>query len=234
MRHYGITASSISAILAFPVIAATSDPTIPVTGRPPVASSVEFSPSNPEGGQDVTAVWVYSDLDNDAEQGSLIEWLRDGSVASTGKSWTVKTLGNTITLQARITPRSAPPADPAEGMPATSASVTVSPLINRFVTPGRAVRNQSQWVDYCTSIGARLPTAKELQALFLDSTSAPAIGSATSEMCTKYGWPLTDGSCGGESRYAYFSADYNVWVDMRSGLIGSSNPMNDGYGTCIR
>lgn len=197
-------------VIAAPALALTliSAPTSPVMGRAPTASSVAISSAAPTGNETVTASWIYNDADGDLEKESLIQWLFDHELKTTGRTYTVPaTLGKNRTLQARVTPRSAPPAYPLEGVTTYSAQVTVVPLLARFKKPDNTKRRWPDANRYCQELSppARLPTLVEMQALFLDSTSAISIPQVNNEMCDLHGWPLS-GKCGGNVNF-YWTSD---------------------------
>ncbi|MDF2412590.1 Ig-like domain-containing protein [Aeromonas sp. 1HA1] len=80
------------------------------------------------------------------------------------------------------------------------ASVTVSDsLLDYFTDPTNKLMNWSEADEFCKASDARLPTVAELQNLFIQSTSATAIGSMVEnyEMCNLHGWPLFAESCEG-------------------------------------
>jgi hypothetical protein len=51
---------------------------IAIDNTPPSASNLEFSPTEPKGGNDLSITYSYSDADSDTESGTLIRWYRSG------------------------------------------------------------------------------------------------------------------------------------------------------------
>ncbi|HDO1358654.1 TPA: DUF1566 domain-containing protein [Aeromonas veronii] len=223
--------------------AAPSSATPAVIGHLPVASAVTIAPAAPKAGETVTATWAYTDVDGDTESGTLVEWLLDGQEppAATGTSFALPSDAASKNLQVRITPRSQAPADPAQGVEVTSAGVVVAaagsinatqPTTNRYTWP--------QADAYCKGLtpAARLPTRKELQDIFVNNTSATAIGQTNYEMCDIHGWPLNGGRCGG-SLNSYWTSEagssgYHWYVSMYNGLAYNSSDTNGNQVTCVR
>lgn len=188
--------------------AASSSATPAVIGHLPVASAVTIAPAAPKAGETVTATWAYTDVDGDTESGTLVEWLLDGQEppAATGTSFTLPSDAASKNLQVRITPRSQAPADPAQGVEVTSAGVVVAA---GSINPTQPTTNLYTWPQadaYCKGLtpAARLPTSKELQDIFVNKTSATAIGQTNYEMCDIHGWPLNS-RCGGSTYYYWTS-----------------------------
>lgn len=133
-------------LFAAGVCAVTSEPSMPVFGRAPVASSVVVIPSGlagggevdatwaPSVGESVTARWVYSDADTDDERDSLVQWWSSGRDApvATGSTFTIPDDWAGEMLFASIIPRSAPPAYPTEGSIVFSDGVQVLGLDHIF------------------------------------------------------------------------------------------------------
>uniref|UniRef100_UPI001CBA64CD DUF1566 domain-containing protein n=2 Tax=Aeromonas sobria TaxID=646 RepID=UPI001CBA64CD len=122
------------------------------------------------------------------------------------------------------------------------AKLTVTYLsIGDFTPPVKGMG----WNDadaYCKGLTppGRLPTAFELQSLFINSTSATAIDQTNYEMCNTYGWPLYN-KCGGGTNWYWTiqntttSQTTHYIVSMLSGsskanLSSDSDPLNT---TCI-
>jgi hypothetical protein len=111
--------------------------------------------------------------------------------------------------------------------------------------PDTTVRRWSEADAFCKGFvpTARLPSVKELQNLYLKNTSATEIGSAqkNSEMCTIYGWPLSDGLCGGTFPGAYWTSEvtlfeigYHNAVDMMTGGRGKGQDSSASlHVTCV-
>lgn len=112
----------LAAMVANTAYAGISPAISKVIGHLPVASDLTITPVAPKAGEAVTVTWTYHDSDNDAQSGTLIEWLLEGSVfGATGNRFTLPGDAAGKALQVRITPRSAAPADPAQGRPVTTA-----------------------------------------------------------------------------------------------------------------
>lgn len=122
-----------------------------------------------------------------------------------------------------------------------SAEVEVNDeaLLGFFTTPDTITRQWGDAVAYCKGLApaARLPTRAELQNLFLQSTSATAIGQSNTEMCDVYGWPLR-GLCGGWSDTYWTSTtsgpDYHRAISMVNGGEVYTENLVRLHVTCIR
>ncbi|WP_439838006.1 Ig-like domain-containing protein [Aeromonas caviae] len=116
-------------------------------------------------------------------------------------------------------------------------------LLPFFTTPDTIKRNLRNADAYCKGLNPayRLPTIKELENLFIQSTSATATGQPNSEMCSVHGWPLGNPhQCGGTTSY------YWTWARNTTGILshhskhmGSGNTnyasINSEYNvTCVR
>lgn len=222
--------------------AAQSSLSTPVVGHMPIASAVTLTPAAPKVGETVSVSWAYDDADGDVQSASTVQWLLNGVVVAgqVGTSYTLPSDAGNKTLQARVTPVSAAPASPAVGVAASSATVTIADLMARFTRPGTFL----SWNNadaYCRQLtpAARLPTRAELQELFIDATSATAIGQINTDMCDVYGWPLPD-SCGGNGNHYWTSESdsrvgYHHIVDMRDGTSNQTgSDVSKRPFTCIR
>ncbi|HHQ4663946.1 TPA: hypothetical protein ACSPZY_004463, partial [Aeromonas veronii] len=126
------------------------------------------------------------------------------------------------------------------GLPLVPLSASVNftpPLINRFTKPPLSTYNWASADAYCRGLSpaARLPTRQELMDLFIDATSATAVGQTNYEMCDRYGWPLFGGLCDGSSS-GLWASDPGFWSNgstLYSGhyriviTTGSVDPHND-------
>lgn len=217
------TLSSLSAGLLLAALAAgaqaveVTQATDMVKGRAPEASNVAVSNQSSPGARlapsnVASASYSFSDADGDAESGTTIQWLRNGSPISgaTSATYTIQAMDNGTRLSVQITPRTnAVSTNPDMGMPIASAEQGVGVIIGDFLAPDTVLRTWSTAENYCQSRGARLPTRDELQQLFVNATSANVAdgGQANTEMCSLYGWPL-GGQCGG-SYNDYWSSTSN-------------------------
>ncbi|OFC42908.1 hypothetical protein BA189_22705 [Aeromonas hydrophila] len=121
-----------------------------------------------------------------------------------------------------------------------TAEVEVKAPLAFFTTPDTITRNWNDADAYCKSLSpaARLPTSAELQNLFIQSTSATAIGQVNYDMCDVHGWPLNDGRCGGSSYYYWTSeaaeagGHYAVYMD--NGTVNSGYDTLTYNVTCVR
>jgi hypothetical protein len=132
------------------------------------------------------------------------------------------------------------------GQPFSSATakVEVKAPLAFFTTPDPTTRNWNDANAYCKGLtpAARLPTHIELQNLFIQSTSATALGQENYDMCDLHGWPL-NGRCGSSlTASAYYWAS-NVdettgrhwYVAMNSGFTSSYNLETANYSAvCVR
>ncbi|QYM67092.1 hypothetical protein K1X80_18865 [Pseudomonas sp. So3.2b] len=96
----------------------TSEPTSRINGRAPVASNLAFDKLIPAFGDTVTLTYDFSDLDGDLEQGTTVQWLRDGQPiqGATAFSYTVAESNGDRPgerLSVEVTPRT----DPARSEP---------------------------------------------------------------------------------------------------------------------
>ncbi|MNP38014.1 hypothetical protein D3C76_1314960 [compost metagenome] len=87
-----------------------------------------------------------------------------------------------------------------------------------------------------------MPTQAELQQLFVDATSSPAFAPndgfiTNTEMCSKYGWPLS-GQCGGSAYYWSSTLDStgsHYYVTLNNGAATSrTNDSANSLAACIR
>lgn len=242
-------------LLAVMMISSThagiSPATPAVIGHLPVVSNVTITPTAPKAGDTVTAAWTYQDRDNDAQSGTSIAWFLAGSAVAgaVGNSFTLPVDAAGKVLQVRIMPRSAAPADPAQGQPVITAGITIaanqpSPSDFGFTKPANIKMQWQKANSYCIGLSpqARLPTRKELQDLFVNSTSATAADGAQTnfEMCDIHGWPLIGGRCGGGSSI-YWTREMAAIgepyiVNMSNGYTSSQTigPINLYQVTCVR
>lgn len=228
--------------------AAQSSLSTPVVGHMPVASAVKLTPAAPMAGQTVSVSWAYADADGDVQSASTVEWLLNGVVMAgqVGTSYTLPPDSASRTLQARVTPVSAAPASPAVGVAASSASVTIATNPTGSFTKPFPKMMWSEADAYCKGLtpAARLPTAAEMQALFIDATSATKIGDTNFDMCDLYGWPLS-GMCGGEThQYTGFywtstreNSYHHRYVNMTTGsasAYSSGEETLKNHFVCVR
>ncbi|MDT4860779.1 hypothetical protein FQZ97_953580 [compost metagenome] len=76
----------------------------------------------------------------------------------------------------------------------SGALVLLNPEERDFIKPDSTERTYSQALSHCDAVGALIPTADELQRLFVDATRSPAYypNSGTienSDMFYLHGWP---------------------------------------------
>lgn len=94
---------------------------------------------------------------------------------------------------------------------------------------------------YCAGLSpqARLPTRKELQDLFVSSTSATVAGGSVSnnDMCTIHGWPLFK-FCGGKTAGYWtrevFMGSIHYYVYMNDGAAYIDGDTVAYNVTCVR
>ncbi|MFM4941599.1 hypothetical protein ACET9K_08305 [Aeromonas enteropelogenes] len=237
-----------STLLVSAAHAIMSESTPKVVGHKPVASGVTLSPTAPKARESVTASWTYADDDNDIESGSGIEWLLDDVVIGQGESFILPRDSAGKSLQVRVTPRSASPADPVEGESVNSPGVVIE--VNNLLacTPGETLSNEGltftcppsttmNWSSadsYCKGQGARLPTLDELRSLHRSKT----LGRSKYSMCTEYGWPMHGGLCGG-SRNTYFTSGIfsntgqYIILYMQTGISSGSDDIGLHQVTCV-
>uniref|UniRef100_UPI00191CB336 Ig-like domain-containing protein n=1 Tax=Aeromonas caviae TaxID=648 RepID=UPI00191CB336 len=125
-----------------------------------------------------------------------------------------------------------------------TAEVEVKALLSFFTTPDTTLRNWNDADAYCRELSppARLATRHELETLFVQSTSATAIGQKNNDMCEIHGWPMSQGKCGGITNSYWNSTVRDVagnhWTtNMYDGGQSSSSSGNDNsvsYVTCTR
>ena len=227
---------------------ATSAVTTKVIGRAPTAAPTLAAGTPPTGSAIVTV--NFSDLDGDAQSGSLFEWYRYGALigGATGSSLLLDQSGiGGDRLYARVTPKTDPNiTSPSEGTATNTTEIAVpsGAILSRFIMPLTTGQAWSNADAYCNALGsgARLPALAELQEVFADTTSSPTnhpnSGYVTNlEMCSKHGWPL-NGQCGGSS-YGYWSSTpgsagnhYNV--SLRNGSASSYSDSLTYQVACIR
>lgn len=223
------------------VYAGISSPTPKVVGHMPLAYGVVIEPSPPRGGQTVTAIWGYTDRDGDQEGDSMIEWLLNGRVlyGETKKTLTLPLDSGDMLLSVRITPRSAAPADPAQGDVKTSSEIEVrTSFFHRYVKPDGIPRAWAEANAYCEALvpAARLPTRSELRNMLAESTNYKYSSDTTYEMCTAHDWPLRF-MCGGSTENYYWSSTQDLSdssgrqfaVNMTNGDMEHSAPTSMMY-----
>ncbi|HDO1324266.1 TPA: hypothetical protein P2R04_001213 [Aeromonas veronii] len=125
------------------------------------------------------------------------------------------------------------------GLPASttipSATVTFVYSLAGFIKPDTIERTWSEADAYCKGLvpAARLPTVTELQNLFVDYTSATAIGQTNQDMCDIYGWPLGGaGRCGGG--FGYYRTSSHAVVNMYNGTTFTPGDSYTTQVACIR
>jgi hypothetical protein len=102
----------------------TSEPVSTIHGRAPVASNLALDPPTPALGDTVTLTYEFSDLDGEREQGTTVQWLRDGQViqGATAFSYTLSEAEGDKAgqrLVAEVTPKTdAHISEPAVGLTA--------------------------------------------------------------------------------------------------------------------
>jgi len=220
-----LTAGLLLAALAAGAQAAdVSTVTDTVKGRAPVAGSVSIANQTspgvpPQVGHMLQVDYDFTDADGDAENGTAIQWMRGSTVIGTSSTYTAQSgdVGQSITAQ--VTPKTNPDhTEPFSGAQVTSAAVTVELGIASFITSS-IPRSWAAADGYCKGVGARLPTALELEKLFVSATSATVANGSQSnnEMCSVHGW------CSGGKAGTYWSSTVaghgaHIPVDMNSGM----------------
>ncbi|WP_421215968.1 Ig-like domain-containing protein [Aeromonas enteropelogenes] len=118
------------------------------------------------------------------------------------------------------------------------AELEVKDPLDFFTTPQIGYK-WSEADAYCKGLipVARLPTVAELQNLFIQSTSATAVGQSNNEMCSVHGWPLAS-QCGGSSG-GYWTSETSSkgrWVvNMTYNNPVDADTANNGYNVaCVR
>jgi hypothetical protein len=208
--------ATLALIISGQTLAVTSSPTETVKGRAPSITTATFTGESTSIGFPMVADVLtggytgYSDLDGDPEEGSTVRWLIDGAEVSTGPTYVPTMADKDKDLTVEVTPRSAHPADPAQGAP---VSLTRNVL---FYDPSRWVVHPTRldWQaadNYCRITvggGARLPTRVELRQTYLDGTRSKAGDGSTSssDMCTVHGWPFGSG-CDPYVNASYWTSD---------------------------
>lgn len=224
-----------------PIASSASSLTDPIQGRAPTAS-VALDPPSPTAGNTVSVSWVYNDADGDAQGSSTVELLLgDEAVPLTDGKFKLPVETATTaagkTLEARGTPRSVDTAYPAQGLLVTRSVTVKGKLVPLFTRPGLTLLSWAQASAFCTDMKKRLPSVDELQALYLDGTSATSIRSNINDMCEIHGWPLDNRICGDKTGSAYWSnvsVGYHTVVSLRTGGTGTStSPLDSHYVTCI-
>lgn len=247
-----LTTGVLLASLAIGAQADVSTTTTAVRGRAPVASGVNvINKTNPgvgvRVGDTVEVSYTFKDADGDTDNGTSFRWLRSGSAVSgaTGSTYTAGAADANETLAVEVTPKTdSVITDPASGTVVTSPDVAVEAsdgLLGNFITPPIARFSQAEGSAYCKNLGARLPTAQELQALYLDATRATVLGGsqANNEMCSVHGWPLS-AECGGYSDLYWTSemvttSPGKYWVvSMWAGVSGNDYGTGRINVTCVR
>lgn len=233
--------------LSVGVHAAISEPTGSVKGRAPVANSVVISNQSrpgvqPRVGNVLQVGYSFSDVDGDAQSGTTVQWKRGTATVGTASTYATQTADANQSLRVEVMPQTDPATtDPASGVPRASTAVTVAAAgaavgIGNFLVPTTATYTRNQAISHCSQRGARLPSSSELQQLFLERTSATAIGQTNYEMCDVYGWPL-DAMCGGVGggNYGYWSFDNPVtFVVMHRGSTSGGDVSYQRYVACVR
>lgn len=242
-------------VLATPVISNSSDA---IMGHAPTVSDIEIEPIDTKAGLQVKAgtqlkaSWTYNDADGDIEKNSLVEWFLDGELhpMHPDDSITLKYDVANKKLKVRITPYSTVTAYPNKGSSVISSEVSIAvnsctegaKLMDSknkliFTCPLTTAKKWSDANNYCKGINAKLPTRNELQALFLNMTSANIIGERSYDMCALYGWPLGGDLCGGSTSMYWTSdiaaADGHRLVVMSTGYPSYQEDSNLLQVTCV-
>ncbi|MFQ2070588.1 Ig-like domain-containing protein [Aeromonas veronii] len=110
-------------------------------------------------------------------------------------------------------------------------------MITRFLKPDPATMNWLDADNYCNSIGRRLPTVAELQALFVEISPSSGENYA---LCHVHEWPLAN-KCGGSFDDYWTSETYDplavsahAAVYMHTGLVGGFGDTQPSQVACIR
>lgn len=221
--YFGMIATP---VLATTIISSTSDA---IMGHAPTVSDIKIEQIDTKAGLQVKAgtqvktSWKYNDADGDIEKNSLVEWFLDDALhpMHPDGSITLKYDVANKKLKVRITPYSTDTAYPNKGSSVISSEVLIAvnsctqgtTLVDSkskdklsFTCPLTTAKKWSEANHYCKGIKAKLPTRNELQALFLNMTSANRIGERSDDMCALYGWPLGGDLCGGTTSM-YWTSD---------------------------
>ncbi|MBF6037328.1 hypothetical protein H8F22_00395 [Pseudomonas sp. P154a] len=252
-----VASAILLAALASGAQAAVETTTSEVKGQAPVVSALTITNKTypgrqPEVGDELSADYTFADADGDAQSGTVIQWLRGGSNIGTGAStYTTVPADTDQSVSVQVTPQTDPAiTDPFTGILVASPAVIVTAEkvdIGDFLTPDDVERTWSAANNYCIGQGARLPTVDELQKLFVNATSSPTFEpnsgyTRNNEMCSNYGWPLSD-KCGGRSDdYWAVSKTHTSngdsahdQVDMTTGLDGGAFDTDTTVQTvCVR
>ncbi|MFB2776781.1 hypothetical protein [Shewanella xiamenensis] len=179
----------------------------------------------------------FRDDDGDIEDGTLYEWLIDGSVVSSISTFTPQVEHGGQLLSLRLTPKTKN-GDPHIGRSVSTNTILVrSGLIEKFKKPDSSARIWNQAKDYCEGNGYRLPSTSELQQLFLETTKQIVVGVASNDICNRYGWPLQAMCNGSTGRYWTSEADgvgAHWGVDLAGGLIASAPDGAARHVACIK
>ncbi|MFP6800736.1 MAG: inverse autotransporter beta domain-containing protein, partial [Pseudomonas sp.] len=172
----------------------------------PVATNVKITSSNTNGtqfsgGQTLTGNYTYSHPHDVAEGASTFIWKRGDStiVGANGKTYTLveaTDVGHKITFG--VTPVSNASTDNTGLMVMSTDTAHIKSVLHPMFLLDKKPRNWADADNACKGKGARLPTYKELQALYFRATRA-TVNNGTmdnTDMCSIHGWPLYK-RCGG-------------------------------------
>jgi len=177
----------------------------------------------------------YFDVDGDIEGGTIAEWLIDGVIVEVGSSFTPLSIHGGQMLTVNIIPKSITGV-PQQGLPISGNNgISIrSQLIDKFFIPDKSVHLYNEAISLCANGGGRLPTVLELQEVYKEASAAININSTTHfDMCTKYGWPMAGGYCGGSSyRYRTSEEDpVNVGMGRYQNVVMANGNVDITIGT---
>lgn len=217
--------------------AQVTDTTDMVSGRAPEASDLLIvnrsrPDATPAYADTLEVKYVFTDADGDAEQSSIIQWLVDDVLVSSGLTYFANREGM---VRAEISPRSdCEISEPCIGGLVASPSVRIGPIpVGSFYVPMILANTHGDADFMCSSEGARLPTVQELDELFVSA------GGGGNKMCDKYGWPQSR-ICGGETDFYWTSTpndsgDGFYIYDMNTPYAAAGADLNNNYQfACIR
>ena len=136
----------VGALCTTAVADSISFPSNPVVGRPPVIADLRIENLSVPGddfrtGDTLHGTYIYSDVDADPEQDTVLQWQRGGVdiPGATSRTYTTQAADENQELALQVRPRSAMPADPEFGAQEVSPSVIVqgiNPPVASNVTQG--------------------------------------------------------------------------------------------------